>query len=380
MKKIYFNFLLISLISFCECELKIIKDKFDKIFVKNDYIELEIIPQYGGVISKYEFLENPIVFPFKLIKKEFYPGSLTYEIPNFAGISDWIWPGGGNLKKEKYEYEILENSKEKVVINLKNISGIERKVNVFKNSSIVEIDVKGNFDKKSYWFHPMFCVGGEFDKDDFLIIPVAKTTERVRNITEIIDKDGIKIFHPEVGSYFYLPKQNWFCIVDRNKKLVGGIVIEKKFIDKKVIFYSWNGNLEDEREKRGITLEVIYPENENEFKIYLVSISGLNNISYLSENIALNLESKNKVKVDEKIPYYLEITSPQRIENLKINFGIGENFKGVFVDILSPEKIYKTKGEIDGLANKGNYRWYFKIMKNNKLIEDFYLLNEIEVE
>lgn len=378
MKKTILIFFLISLKLICKCELKILKGEIEKILVKNRYIELEIIPEYGGVISKYELNKNTIIFPFRIIKEEIYPGSpIKFEIPNYAGISDWLWPGGGNFKKEIYDYEIVENSSEKVIINLKNINGIERKISVYKDKSFIEISVKKLIEKGSYWFHSIFCIGGDYDEEDLLIIPLTRIKERIRNITEIIDKEEIKVFHPSEGSYFYVPGQNWFCIIDRNKKLTGGIVIEKDMTDKKVIFYSWNGKVE--KEKKGISLEVIYPEGENEFKIYLISISGLKDISYLSENITLNFKTKEKVKKNEKIPYFVEISSPQKIKKLKMKFGIGKNFKEVFIDELNPLKIYRMKGEINGLENKGFYKWNFKVIKDNEIIEDFYLLKETEV-
>ncbi|MGC8977473.1 MAG: hypothetical protein ACP5OB_07645 [Candidatus Ratteibacteria bacterium] len=361
-----------------DCNLKILKDPYEKILIKNRYIELEIIPKYGGVISKYNLLNSTILFPFQIEKKEFYPGSPIFmEWVNFAGCSDWLWPGGGNLKKENYDYEILENNKERVIVNLKNKTGIiERRITIYRDKSLVEIDVKEDFDKKSYWFHPLFCVGGKFDEDDFLVIPCAKTEKRVRNLTEIVDKEEIRIFHPETSNYFYLPYQRWFCLIDKNKKLLGGVIIERKFINKDTIFYSWNGIVGENR--KGISLEVIYPENEKEFKIYLVSLSGFENISYLSENIGIYLESKERVSKNENIPFLLKISSPS-LKNFNLMIGIGKESKEIFLRNISPLKIFKYKGSIKGIEESGRYRWRFKIIKDGEIIEDFEILKELEV-
>ncbi len=372
-----FSFLLFS--QDFGCKLEIYKEKdYERINAKNDYIEIEILPKYGGVISKYNFKNEEILFPFKINKEEVYPGSPVFvERINSAGYTDWIWPGGGNLRKEKYEYKINESNKEKISVYLFNENGkIERKVVLYNNSSLVEIKVKKEFEN-SFWFHPVFLVGGEFDKNDFLFIPVAKTDKRVRNLTEISEKEEIKSFHPVETNYFYIPSQGWFCIVDKMKKLVGGVLVNKEIIDKNIIFYSWNGKF---NEKNGITLEVIFPEKINQIKAYLVSLKGFDSISYISPNIALDLKlEKNKYKLGEDINFNLNIGSPKLMEKIKVKLIVGDTQKEFFFKKLTPENCKSVKDKIRGIKKEGKYRFYFQIFKDDKLIEDFFILKEIEI-
>jgi hypothetical protein len=361
------------------CKLEIYKEKnYERINAKNNYIEIEILPEYGGVISKYNFKNEGILFPFKIYKEEVYPGSPVFiERTNLAGYTDWIWPGGGNLRKGKYDYKINECGREKISISLFNKKdGIEREVVLYNNSSLLEIKVKkesGN----SFWFHPVFLIGGEFDENDFLFIPVVKSDKRIRNLTDISEKEEIKSFHPVENNYFYSPSQGWFCIIDKKKKLVGGVLIEKVHIDGNIVFYSWNGNF---IEKNGITLEVIFPEKTNQIKAYLVALNGFENISYISPNIAVDLEPvKDKYKRGEDIYFTLNISSPKLMERIKVELMLGDNKKDFLFEKLSPENCISVRDKIKGIEKEGRYKFYFKIFKDNELIEDFFILNEIEI-
>jgi hypothetical protein len=361
------------------CKLEIYKEKnYERINAKNDYIEIEILPEYGGVISKYNFKNEGILFPFKIYKEEVYPGSPVFiERTNLAGYTDWIWPGGGNLRKGKYDYKINECGREKISISLFNKKdGIEREVVLYNNSSLLEIKVKkesGN----SFWFHPVFLIGGEFDENDFLFIPVAKSDKRIRNLTDISEKEEIKSFHPVENNYFYSPSQGWFCIIDKKKKLVGGVLIEKVHIDGNIVFYSWNGNF---IEKNGITLEVIFPEKTNQIKAYLVALNGFENISYISPNIAVDLEPvKDKYKRGEDIYFTLNISSPKLMERIKVELMLGDNKKDFLFEKLSPENCISVRDKIKGIEKEGRYKFYFKIFKDNELIEDFFILKEMEI-
>ncbi len=353
---------------------------YESLILENEYIKATIIPDSNGRIAEYIYkpIGSNYFLPYQEQRISTNPllelARAVVAETNFGGYEDWCWETGLQKSKIKYEAKVLKKEGREVAVALippgeKGGVRLERTVSLKDKSTELKIEISINNQSESsysYWMHSMVQVGGDFKYDDYIIFPLRKTSRRfLNNKTEIVPEESLLVKKRvrEEPNLFYLPSQPWWALIDKKKRLIVGQVISPTLLTKeRTVLYSncgesWDSSGPVMVQIPAMTQEIIFPivkpEEERTFTISLVTISGMDNLSYLNREMGISVEQKegyfqaklSPTKEIKDITLILFLSSPQKKYQIK----------KLFLSELRPGKILEKKIILPDNLSPGEY-------------------------
>jgi len=316
-KTMVFGFCLFLFPGLLACEIKVQAGNwngFNSVTLENEFLKVTVLPEKSGRIA--EFIYKPegsnYFLPYQEKSKDNNPllalaGTVDH---NFGGWEDWFWEVGPQKTRLTYQF-LIERKEDSVSLVLKRPGGqgninLERIITLTERSQVLKVDVKiknQTSQEYSYWMHSMVQVGGDFNYDDYNIIPLRKCPEKVPlslyNQTEIVSEEMLlkRRFVKDVGP-MYLAGQPWWAVGDGKKDFGFGQVIRpESLIKERTVFYAWCG---EEWGKPAMSQEIIFPPvksgEERIYTIYLIPLLGVSNLSYLNPEVGIYTSGLEKIQ------------------------------------------------------------------------------------
>ncbi len=352
----------------------------------NGLVKVSVFPGLSGKVLDYTFIPTgELLFqPLEEEVIEFVDPPIIIS-SNHAGYKDMIWEYKLNTAYRIYKGEITKNTPEAVAVRMSwqgQIYRIERTVSLRRGSTALGVEIKLTSLKKkprmlSYWRQTTANVKDVY-KPGKQIVPLRPKPDKMPRYREYKNRKVDYIFKEEapVRSNNYLPAQPWWAWISPGSKLLMGEVVDnRKSMLPDGFFYSF---------RRGtlMTQETIFGARKftcgqsRVYRLAFVAVDGLDDLDYLSANLALNVIKTENGKVT------VQAASPKLLSNVELRTALLAGGEVVSVGIsvktdLKPIGAVKLELPLDLKTKPGTYQLAIQLLQSGKVAETAQIMEQI---
>jgi hypothetical protein len=178
--------------------------------------------------------------------------------------------------------------------------GLVRTMTLSDDSLALRMDIKVKGSQQgpaSLWAHGVILPCGDFDFDDYCIIPARKTVARSPVITvhstQLVPEDSLLLRRSGNGtSCMYELRQPWFAAMEAKKDFGFGHVIRPAGVTlERTVFSCWTGNIWN---TPAMTQEIFLPPakagEERTFSLYITALPGMKGVSWMGADAAVYMQ------------------------------------------------------------------------------------------
>lgn len=274
------------------------------IILENRYLKVTVLPDANGRIAEYIYKPSSQSLFLPYAEKGGDVPLLTLvgiAEHNSGGWDELFVETGLQMNKINYAYKVERSARRASVILTRPAGaggvGLVRTMTLDDDSLALRIDIKvksGEQGTASLWAHGLTLPCGDFDFDDYSIIPACKNTVQSPVITvhstKLVPADSLLIRPSKNGtSCMYQLGQPWFAVKDAKRDFAFGHIIRPSAVTaERTVFSCWSGKLWG---APAMTQELFLPtvkaKEERTFSLYIAALPGMKGVSWLGTDAAV---------------------------------------------------------------------------------------------
>lgn len=278
--------------------------EYDSVYLQNEFIKLEMIPDAMGRIGQITFLPNKrdMLIPF-IGRETAYDPLFSRHESNGMGLRDLFW-GVRGLTSSLNPMNIVETNPDSITFYTDNYgflnASMQRAVKLPENSTVLEICstvIRRSSDTRHSSLQPWYNLVPAGSGTAELIIPARGGVSRIGSrICVELEQDCL--FGGEERQHYYVaPARNWLATSFPDEKLVFAIYVPEELLQPEGFFYFWNGRTGGNDVK---TTEIILSGKETKpgepynYSCRLGIFPGLESIKEICGDTAIDCRIKEK--------------------------------------------------------------------------------------
>lgn len=274
--------------------------EYDSVYLQNEFIKLEMIPDAMGRIGQITFLPNKrdMLIPF-IGRKTSYDPLFSRHESNGMGLRDLFW-GVRGLTSSLNPMNIVETNPDSITFYTDNYgflnASMQRAVKLPENSTVLEICstvIRRSSDTRHSSLQPWYNLVPARSGTAELIIPARGGVGRVGSRVFVHLEQDCLFGGEELQHYYVAPARNWLATSFPDEKLILAIYVPEELLQPNGFFYFWRGITGGNAVK---TTEIILSGKESDepynFSCRIGIFPGLRSIKEICGNTAIDCRIK----------------------------------------------------------------------------------------